>query len=233
MSKDFSEFEHEIGYTFKNRSLLLEAYTHRSYLNEVKGRSTSHNERLEFLGDAVLELIITDFLYKKYPTRTEGELTSYRAGLVNSIILATVAGNLNMGDYLLLSKGEAKDTGKARQYILANAIEALIGAIYLDSGYAGAEIFVRKYIFPHIDEIVEKRLWQDAKSAFQEHAQEEVGITPLYKVVEETGPDHQKQFRVGVYLGVNLVAEGVGQSKQEAEQEAAAKALEKNKWKKQ
>ena len=230
MKKDFTLFEKKIGIIFRDKALLREAFTHRSFLNEAKERGLTHNERLEFLGDAVLELAVTDFLYKKYPKEPEGELTAYRTGLVNANTLSDVATRLSMDDFILLSRGEAKDTGKARQFILANAFEAVVGAIYLDQGYAAAEAFIAEYIYPLTDEVVEKKLWQDAKSFFQERSQEVEGITPTYRVLSEHGPDHNKEFRVGVYLNDELVAEGRGKSKQEAEQLAASAALAAKRW---
>lgn len=228
--KNFSQFEQKLNLNFKNKDLLREAFTHRSYINESKRSDLTHNERLEFLGDAVLELVVTDFLFKKYPDRTEGDLTSYRSALVNAVTLGEVARTLGMNEYLLLSKGEAKDTGKARQIILANTFEALVGALYLDQKYEGAETFITKQLLPLTEEIVEKELWKDAKSFLQEKAQEEMGITPTYKVLREAGPDHDKKFVVAVFLGDELVAEAQGKSKQEAEQGAAAAALKEKKW---
>lgn len=228
--KDFSQFEQKLNLNFKNKDLLREAFTHRSYINESKRSDLTHNERLEFLGDAVLELVVTDFLFKKYPDRTEGDLTSYRSALVNAVTLGEVARTLGMNEYLLLSKGEAKDTGKARQIILANTFEALIGALYLDQKYVAAEVFIKQQLLPLTEEIVEKELWKDAKSFLQEKAQEEMGVTPTYKVVREAGPDHDKKFVVAVLLGDELVAEAQGKSKQEAEQGAAAAALQEKKW---
>src|SRR3989344_2212415 len=227
---DFSKFEQAVDITFQNKVLLKQAFTHRSYINENRDVGLEHNERLEFLGDAVLELSITDFLYRKYPEDNEGELTSYRAALVNANIIADAARALGMNDYMLLSRGEAKDQGKGRHYILANAFEAVIGAIYLDQGYEKADEFIKKTLFPKADEIVKKGLWRDAKSTFQEKAQEYVGVTPMYRVVREAGPDHDKMFTVGVFLGKDLVVEGEGNSKQEAEQQAAALALKKKGW---
>ncbi len=227
---DFAQFEKHIGISFKDKSLLKQAFIHRSYINENRNLKLEHNERFEFLGDAVLELVVTDYLYHKYPQKPEGELTSFRSSLVNSNTLAEVAQRININDFLFLSKGESKDTGRARQYILANALEALIGAIYLDQGYDAARDFISKYIFDLIDEIVEKGTFIDAKSLFQEKAQEKVSITPLYKTIKEDGPDHDKHFTVGVFLDTDLVIEGVGKSKQEAEQAAAKKALEKKGW---
>lgn len=211
----FSDLEKKIKVTFKDKNLLKQAFTHRSYINENGGNSTSHNERLEFLGDAVLELIVTDFLYKKYPGYTEGELTALRSALVNAIIISEIASEIGMNDYLLLSKGEAKDFGKARQYILANTYEALVGAIYLDQGYDVVEKFIAKNLLPKTEEIVNKKLWRDAKSLVQEKAQEYVSVTPAYKVLSQSGPDHDKHFTVGIYFGSELIAEGKGKSKQE------------------
>ena len=227
---DFSKFEKKLNITFKDKDLLMQAFLHRSYLNENKGLKMDHNERLEFLGDAVLELVVTEFLFAKYPKKPEGDLTSYRAALVNTVTLSGVAGDLGMNDFLLLSKGESKDTGRARQYILANTFESFVGALYLDGGYENAKDFIAKNLFPLTDEIVEKGLWQDAKSRFQEIAQEKMSITPQYKTVQEVGPDHAKNFIVGVYLNEKKVGEGEGKSKQEAEQAAAQSALESKGW---
>ena len=206
------------------------AFTHRSYLNENRKSGMEHNERLEFLGDAVLELIVTEYLYGKYPEKNEGDLTAYRSALVNAVTLAGVAEGIGMNEHLLLSRGEAKDTGRARQVILANAIEAFIGALYLDQGYDATRHFVSRFIFKLIDDIVHKKMWLDAKSHFQEKAQEIAGVTPSYEVVREIGPDHDKQFTVAVFLGKERVAEGEGKSKQEAEQSAAKLGLEAKKW---
>jgi len=227
---DFAKFEKIAGITFKNKELLRRAFTHRSYLNENRDTESSHNERLEFLGDAVLELMVTEYLFEKYPDSNEGDLTAYRASLVNAITLSEVAQSIGVNDYLLLSKGETKDMGKARQYILANTIEAIIGAIYLDQGYDAAKYFIAKNLFHLIDKIVADKSWIDAKSKFQEKAQEKESTTPLYKSLKEEGPDHDKRFTVGVYLGDILITEGSGMSKQEAEQVAAKKALEIKKW---
>lgn len=230
MTKDFNIFEKKIGVVFKDKDLLMQAFIHRSYINENKGLKLEHNERLEFLGDAVLELVVTEYLYGKYPKKTEGDLTSYRAALVNTNTISSVADTLSMNDFLLLSRGEAKDTGRARQYILANTFESFIGALYLDQGYDAAKGFIATNLFPLTDEIVAKGLWQDAKSRFQEVAQEKVNITPLYKTLDELGPDHDKHFTVGVFLEDELVAQGKGKSKQEAEQDAAKEGLYKKKW---
>ncbi|MEI7765356.1 MAG: ribonuclease III [bacterium] len=227
---NFADFEKQIGISFKDKGLLKQAFIHRSYINENGGTGLSHNERLEFLGDAVLEIIVTDFLFKKYPACAEGELTAFRSALVNAIIISEVASDNGMNDYLLLSKGESKDNGKARQYILANTYEALVGAIYLDQGYEVANKFITKTLLPRTEEIVSKKLWRDAKSLVQEKAQEFVNVTPMYKVLNETGPDHDKHFTVGIYFGKDLIAEGKGKSKQEAEQKAAEAALKVRNW---
>lgn len=227
---DFSQFEKQINVSFSNKDLLKQAFVHRSYLNENKEFPIGHNERLEFLGDAVLELVITDYLYKKFPLKTEGEMTSLRSSLVNSTTLHRVGNALGINDYLMLSRGEAKDTGRARQYILANTIEAIIGAIYMDQGYDTVTVFIYSYICPLMDSIIEEGSFIDAKSLFQEKAQEYEGVTPAYKTIKEDGPDHDKHFTVGVYLKAELVAQGEGDSKQDAEQMAAQNALKSKGW---
>ena len=227
---DFQTFAKKLGHSFNDINLLIEALTHRSYLNEHREYAGSHNERLEFLGDAVLELASTDFLFKKFPAKPEGELTSYRAALVNTVSLAESAQALGISDYLLLSKGESKDTGRARDVILADAFEAIIGAIYLDSGYASAEAFIAKNLYKKIDTVIAKRSYQDAKSRFQEIAQEKRGTTPSYETLSEIGPDHNKRFTVGVFINSSEIARGEGQSKQEAEQSAAEAGLSTMQW---
>ncbi len=219
----------KLGVKFNNPDLLQEAVTHRSYLNENRSYKLDHNERLEFLGDAVLELIVTEYLYKNYPN-PEGELTSWRAALVNGEMLAQIAHDLEVEEYLLMSRGEAKDTGRARLYLLANALEAIIGAIYLDQGYDAAKKFVLDKIVAKLSEVIAGGLYLDPKSRFQEKAQEITGITPSYRVMKEWGPDHDKHFVVGVYLEDELVAEGEGKSKQEAQREAAREGLEAKGW---
>lgn len=228
---NFSPFEKKIAVSFADQELLRAAFTHRSYLNEHRQAGREHNERLEFLGDAVLELVVTEFLYKKYPTKPEGELTLYRSALVNAVTLAGIAEGLGMNDYMLLSRGEKKDIGRAREVILANAIEALIGALYLDGGYEKARDFIARFVLPQTDRLVAEGKWLDAKSKFQEKAQEVVGVTPAYETVKEVGPDHDKHFTVAVFLGKERVAEGEGKSKQEAEQAAASNGLQKKGWK--
>jgi len=228
--QDFSILEKKLGLKFKSKDLLTQAFVHRSYLNENPDFHLDHNERLEFLGDAVMELIVTEDLYKQYPEKPEGDLTNWRASLVNAKMLTSVAERLGFNDFLLLSRGEAKEGGKARAYILANTFEALVGAIYLDSGYTPAEKFIKNYLISRLPDIIENRLYKDAKSDFQEVAQDKVGVTPMYKVIKESGPDHEKNFIVGVFLGEELVAEGEGSSKQEAEESAAKSALKVKNW---
>jgi len=227
---DLKNFEQSIGVVFKDKDLLRQAFTHRSYLNEHKELTGGHNERLEFLGDAVLELIVTEHLFEKYPECNEGEMTSLRAAVVNADALSSVAQNLLMNDYLLLSRGEAKDKGRARQYILANTFEALIGAIFLDQGYDVARDFIAHNTFNLLADIVKKGFWIDSKSSFQEEAQERAGVTPSYKTIREDGPDHDKWFTVGVFLGGEEVAQGKGKSKQDAEQAAAREGLKAKGW---
>ncbi|HVT74906.1 MAG TPA: ribonuclease III [Candidatus Paceibacterota bacterium] len=230
MQINFSEFEKKAGVTFADKDLLRQAFTHRSYINENKNADLEHNERLEYLGDAVLQLIVTDFLYRTYPNNPEGDLTTYRSSLVNAIALSEVASNLSMGDYLLLSKGVANDTGRARQYILANMFEAVIGAIYIDQGYEAAKAFIEKNIFRFADAMIARGGLVDGKSTFQEMAQKKLGITPSYKLVRESGPDHDKSFTVAALIGKDQIATGEGKSKQEAEQNAAFRALEAKGW---
>jgi len=222
-----NEFEKIIDYKFKNVDFLKEALTHRSYLNENSNWGVPHNERLEFLGDAALELAVSEFLFRKYPEKPEGELTSYRAALVNYQFLAKIAFDIDLNDFVFLSRGEAKDTSRAREVILANAVEAVIGALYMDGGYEAVYKFTDKFINVHIDEIVAGHLHKDAKSLLQEKIQEKMKLTPTYRLADEWGPDHQKKFRMGVYFGEKLAAEGEGESKQEAEIKAAEEALKK------
>ena len=227
---DTNNCEKTLGVVFKDKELLKAAFTHRSYLNENRKSKLEHNERLEFLGDAVLELIVTEFLFAKYPTKPEGELTAFRSALVNANTLSDLAMKMGLGDYLLLSRGESKDTGRARQWILANTFEAIVGAMFLDQGYEVAKKFIERVLLPMTDDIVSNKHWLDAKSHFQEKAQEIASITPSYKTVSEIGPDHDKKFIVGVYLGSEKVAEGEGQSKQDAEQKAAEAGLKAKDW---
>lgn len=228
---DFSKFEENAGVKFKDEKLLKQAFTHRSYINENRDFGLEHNERLEFLGDAVLELVITDYLYNQLKRSDEGEMTSLRSALVNADTCARVATNLGANEFLLLSKGEAKDNGRARQYILANTLEAIIGAIYVDQNYEVAKNFILTHVAPLMEEILKEGSWIDAKSLFQEKAQELKGFTPVYKTIRESGPDHDKHFTVEVSVGNEVYGEGNGKSKQDAEQAAAQNALDKKGWK--
>ena len=227
---NFSLLEQRLEHSFTTPNFLIEALTHRSYLNEHRDYTGNHNERLEFLGDAVLELVATDFLFKKFPAKPEGDLTSYRAALVNTLSLAESSQALGISEFLLLSKGESRDTGRARDVILADAFEAIIGALYLDAGYVAAETFILKNLCGKIDDIIAKRSYQDAKSRFQEIAQEKRSATPSYETLSETGPDHAKLFTVGVFITGKEIARGEGQSKQEAEQKAAEAGLVALAW---
>lgn len=230
MMKDFSKLEDRIGIAFADKGILTQAFVHRSYLNEHPSFPFNHNERLEFLGDAVLELVVTEHLFNNYPN-PEGELTNWRAALVNARALADLAKQLELEEYLYLSHGESKDSsGKARQYILANAFEALIGAIYVDQGIEASRKFIKEVVLSRLQYVLEHQLYLDPKSRFQESSQEVAGMTPNYRVLEEKGPDHAKEFTVGVFLGEDLVATGTGTSKQEAQIAAAEKALEIKGW---
>jgi len=220
------ELQKEIGYQFNKESYLNEALTHRSYLNEHPEWKVPHNERLEFLGDAVLELVITEELFNRYPDQEEGWMTSVRAALVNYQMLADVARSLEIDGCVLLSRGEAKDTGRAREVILANALESLIGAIYQDGGYVPAKKFINNAVTRRLEDVIRNALHVDAKSQLQEKVQATLKVTPTYKVLSSEGPDHKKQFKIGVYFGDKLIAEGSGPSKQDGEVEAARKALE-------
>lgn len=224
------DIEKKINVKFSDPDLLKQAFTHRSYLNENRGLGLEHNERLEFLGDAVLELAVTKFLYDKFPEKPEGELTLYRAALVNTNSLSEVSSTLGLNDHLLLSKGEEADTGRARHFILADVFEAVIGAIYLDQGYDAAQKFIEANLFEKIDDVIAKKAWIDSKSLFQEKAQETMGETPMYKTLSEEGPDHDKKFIVAVYVGKEEMGQGEGKSKQDAEQEAAENALKAKGW---
>ncbi len=228
--KDFKKFEKCIGVKFSDKDLLTQSVVHRSYLNEHRDFPIAHNERLEFLGDAVLEIIVTERLYRDYPN-PEGELTNWRAALVNANLLSEIAKEIELDNYLFLSKGESKDNqSKARQYILADAFEALIGAIYLDRGLATTKKFIERFVLSKLPNILQNQLYLDPKSRFQECAQEKLGITPHYKIIKEEGPDHAKHFTVGIYLHDELIASGLGTSKQEAQVEAATVALKLKHW---
>jgi len=227
MSVNLNIIEKDLNLKFENKDLLKIAFIHRSFLNEHPEEELPHNERLEFLGDAVLGIIVSKHLYDSYPKHPEGDLTNFRSSLVNAKTLAKASSALNLGDFLFLSKGEESTGGRKRQYILANTLEALIGAIFLDQGLEETTNFVQKHLLVYLGEIIEKKLYKDFKSLLQEKAQEDLGVTPTYKLLGEEGPDHAKVFKIGVNVGKRKAAEGQGNSKQEAEQEAAKKALEK------
>ena len=228
-SLDLTELEKILGVKINNADLYISAFTHRSYLNENRGFALLHNERLEFLGDAVLELAATEYLYKNYP-HPEGELTNFRSALVNYKMLSDIAKRLGFEKFLLMSRGEAKDTGRARQVILANCIEAVIGAMYLDGGYQQTGNFIAREILIELPNIIKAGSYMDAKSKLQEIIQEKKGVTPTYGVISETGPDHNKVFVVGAFVGQDEVGRGTGPSKQEAELSAAQDALKQNRF---
>ncbi|MFC1787781.1 ribonuclease III [Patescibacteria group bacterium] len=230
MQKNLSELEQTLGVEFQNIDTLRQALVHRSFLNENPDFPLGHNERLEFLGDAVLELVVTENLYNNYEN-PEGELTNWRASLVNAEILAILCQQLDVEQFLYMSKGESKDKdSKARKYILANAFEALIGAIYIDQGWDASKKFILDIVVSKLPHILENKLYIDPKSRFQEASQERMGVTPSYKVLSETGPDHAKEFVVGVFLGKEQVAVGEGMSKHEAQVAAATAAIEAKGW---
>lgn len=228
MKPVIKNFQDQIGIHFKDQTLLERAFIHRSYLNEHPKSGLEHNERLEFLGDAVLELVVTDYLYKNFPN-PEGELTNYRSALVKTESLSATAARLGVGEYLQLSRGEAKGNDRSRALISANCIEAIIGAIYLDQGFAVASQFIHENLIVTLPEILEQGTYLDPKSRFQELAQDKEGVTPSYRVISESGPDHDKVFEVGAYLGGKLFGKGTGSSKQMAQLAAAAAALKKYK----
>lgn len=229
--KNIAKLEEGLGVTLKDKNLLKQAVVHRSYLNEHPDFELDHNERLEFLGDAVLEIVVTEFLYFTFPQKPEGELTNLRASLVNAKMLAKVARDLDIEDNLYLSRGEERDANsKARNYILADTVEAIIGAIYLDQGVESAKQFIENHILSRLQDVLQNKLYMDPKSTFQEKAQEVHGVTPHYTVMSEDGPDHAKTFEVGVYIGNEEIARGTGTSKQEAQVEAAINALQEKGW---
>ncbi|MFA6296925.1 MAG: ribonuclease III [Patescibacteria group bacterium] len=231
MDKDFTQLEKNIGIKFNNIKLLNQALVHRSYLNENTSFPLDNNERLEFLGDAVLELVVTQHLYNNF-TNPEGDLTNWRSALVNTNMISKHAKELGYDDFLYLSRGEAKDIGKARDVILANAFEAVIGAIYLDQGWDVAKDFIEKHIIAELKKILDEKLYIDPKSRLQEEIQDALKVTPTYQVLKEWGPDHARKFKIGVYLEKKLLGEGEGDSKQEAQVNAAKNAIEREEWKK-
>lgn len=223
---NFLELEKKIRVEFKDKELLKHALVHRSYLNENKDFKLGNNERLEFLGDAVLEIVVTEYLYFNFPDKQEGILTSYRASLVNTKMLARTVEEIGADKYLFLSKGEARDNNeKARSSILANTMEAIIGAIYLDQGMEVVRKFITENVISRMEHVLKEQLYLDPKSEFQEIAQDKYGITPHYSVLSEDGPDHDKIFEVGIYLGDKKIAEGKGKSKQAAQVDAAQNGL--------
>lgn len=224
-SNNIEDFAKAIDVKFNNPNLLRQVFVHRSYLNENPSFDLDHNERLEFLGDAVLELVVTEYLYENFKN-PEGELTNLRSALVKGAMLSNAASEIGMDKYLFLSRGEAKSEGKSRQLILANAYEALIGAIYLDSGYKTSQDFLKRFLIKNLNEIIDKKLYLDPKSHLQELSQEQQGITPIYKVLSEEGPDHNKKFTVGCFLKDKQIGIGTGSSKQNAESAAAKDSLE-------
>ncbi len=223
---NLEELEKKLEIDFNDKNLLQKSLTHRSLLNEKNTEGLEHNERLEFLGDAVLELIISEYLFHKYTERPEGELTSFRAAVVNTNSLGEISKNLEIGKYMLMSKGEEMTGGREKEYLLANVFEALLGAIYLDKGYDKATEFVTKHVIPKIDHIVKYRLDIDAKTKLQEYSQRIHKNTPSYKVIKEEGPDHSKIFTVVVKIKKEIVGTGSGKNKQKAEEQAAENALE-------
>jgi len=228
--KKYFDFQKNLGITFNDNNLLQQAFIHRSYINEHHGAEREHNERLEFLGDAVLELVVTDFLFNTYTDIAEGRLTAYRSALVRTESISAAARAMGMNDLLMLSKGEARDQGKARDYILANTFEAFIGAVYLDQGYQSAKDVIAKTLFPNIDDVIKEGTWRDAKSYVQEKAQEIYSVTPEYHLISAEGPDHDKHFVMAIHFGDKKIAEGSGNSKQKAQQSAAQNALEHENW---
>lgn len=223
----YQDFAREkLGFEFTNIQLLITALTHRSYVNEHKKSVSEHNERLEFLGDAVLELVVTDFLFSHY-TEPEGILTSWRAALVRTESISDAGNKLGYEPLLRMSKGEKSGSDRARAQILANAFEAVIGAIYLERGYDDAATFIHTHITSKLDAILREGSWRDPKSHLQEVVQRRDNNTPQYKVLAEEGPDHEKQFTLGVYSGEALIGTGTGPSKQAAQQQAARDALAK------
>lgn len=223
-------FEKKWNISFKDKGLLEQAFIHRSYINENKNLGLDHNERLEFLGDAVLELVITDFLFNKFPEKKEGVLTAYRSSLVRTESISAAARNMGMNDLLKLSKGESRDQGKARDYILANTFEAFIGSVYLDIGYEAAKKIIAENLFENIEDVIESGSWKDSKSEVQELAQEHYGETPRYELISAEGPDHDKHFIMAIYFGDRKIAEGEGNSKQKAQQQAAYNAIQNENW---
>lgn len=232
MPNRYEELEKHIGITFENKDLLDTAFVHKSFMNEYNKDDKGDNERMEFLGDAVLELTVTEYLYQTYPKKSEGQLTNWRSALVKGKHLAEVGSELELGNYLYLSRGEEKSGGRKKNYILANTVEALIGALYLDKGYRVTHTFISKFIITKLEKILEEGLHIDAKSHLQELSQEKISVTPEYRLMSDSGPDHEKKFVMAVYFGDDKVGEGEGSSKQKAEEDAARDALAEINWEK-
>lgn len=227
MTNEYLNLEKILNISFKNRRLLEQAFIHRSYLNETRSKSLFSNERLEFLGDSILSFIISENLYLQFPKLPEGDLTNYRSSLVRTQTLSLVAKTLNLSAYLKMSKGEKESDGVNNPSLLANTVEALIGAIYLDQGLMAVKNFIDQFIFVNLKEIIKNKSFKDYKSLFQEIIQEKIKNSPVYKVIESWGPDHDKNFKIGVFVNRQLLGEGTGKSKQIAEQEAAKQGIEK------
>lgn len=222
---DSKDLEKNLGTKFKNKKLLIQALTHRSFLNEANQPDIESNERLEFLGDTILSFIISEWLFKQFPDYLEGDLTNIRSNLVRTTSLAKIAQRLKIGNYLLLSKGEKESGGQKNPTLLANTLEAVIGAIFLDQDLKTVKKFIRSNFFSALESLVRLGGLKDSKSLLQEKIQSETNFSPVYKTIKEEGPDHNKTFTVGVFLGNKLLATGVGKSKQQAEEEAAKIAL--------
>ena len=227
MAFDFNKVQEILDTKLENEDLFRTAFTHRSYLNEHPNSKYKSNERLEFLGEAVLQLASSEYLFQKYENSPEGDMTNYRSAIVCTSSIGAEAKRLGYGEMLLLSNGEESTGGRTREYILANTFEAVLGALYLEKGFDFCRKFLEKELFYKIEKVIEEEKYKDAKSLFQEKAQEKYGITPTYKIEDSWGPDHEKNFKVGVFLDNNLWGEGRGKSKQKAEQDAAEKALKK------
>lgn len=222
---NYNDIEKKLGVIFKNKDILNTALIHRSYINENRGKNLENNERLEFLGDSVLELIISDYIYTKYPTKPEGELTAIRSAIVRTESLADESRKLDVGQYLLMSRGEEDSGGKSKEYLLANMYEALLGAIYLDQGFAECQKYVERTLLKKVDNIVSEGLFIDPKTKVQEILQSRFKITPSYEIISEEGPDHDKYFTMALKVGNKKISEGHGSSKQRAEEDAAQNAI--------
>lgn len=225
--KNYQNLEKKLGVKFKNPHLLNQALVHRSYLNETTDKKLTSNERLEFLGDAILSFIVSEWLYQNFPDYSEGTLTNLRSHLVKTETLAKIASQLQVGQYLLLSRGEKESGGQKNPSLLANTLEAIIGAVFLDQGLPAAEKLVKKNLKPLLESLIETGEFKDYKSLLQEKIQAKTRQTPVYKTIKEVGPDHAKIFTVGVYSQDKLLAKAIGKSKKEAEEQAAGQALEK------